>query len=57
MLNVTPTDDYPLPSNTAEQVAPTLQENARIAANTANIMSELGMPFEMTEAEIGRAHI
>ena len=51
MLNVTPTDDYPLPSNTAEQVAPTLQENARIAANTASIMSELGMPFEMTEAD------
>lgn len=51
MLNVTPTDDHPLPSNTAEQVAPTLQENARVAANTANIMFELGMPFEMTESD------
>jgi hypothetical protein len=48
MLHVTPSDDHPLPANTAEQVAPTLQENARIAANTANIMFELGMPFEMT---------
>lgn len=48
MLHVTPSDNHPLPANTAEQVAPTLQENARIAANTANIMFELGMPFEMT---------
>ena len=48
MLHVTPSDDHPLPANTAEQVAPTLQENARVAANTANIMFELGMPFEMT---------
>jgi hypothetical protein len=48
MLHVTPSDDHPLPSNTTEQAAPTLQENARIAANTANIMFELGMPFEMT---------
>jgi hypothetical protein len=48
MLNITPSDDHPLPANTAEQVAPTLQENARVAANTANIMFELGMPFEMT---------
>lgn len=48
MLHVTPSDDYPLPANTAEQIAPTLQENARVAANTANIMFELGMPFEMT---------
>lgn len=48
MLHVTPSDNHPLPANTAEQVAPTLQENARVAANTANIMFELGMPFEMT---------
>ena len=48
MIPVEPTADYPLPANTAEQVAPTLQENARVAANTANLMHELGMPFEMT---------
>jgi hypothetical protein len=48
MIPVEPTADYPIPANAAEQVAPTLQENARVAANTANLMSELGMPFEMT---------
>lgn len=48
MLDITPSSDFPLPANTAEQVAPTLQENARVAANTANLMFELGMPFEMT---------
>lgn len=51
MLKITPTDDHPLPANDAEQVASTFQENARVAANTATIMSELGMPFEMTQAD------
>lgn len=54
-MNITPTDDHPLPANTAEQTAPTLQENARIAANTANIMLELGMPFEMTAEDEAEA--
>ena len=48
MIPVEPTADHPLPANTAEQMASTLQENARVAANTANLMFELGMPFEMT---------
>ena len=51
MLKITPTDDHPLPATDAEQIAPTLQENARVAASTANIMLELGMPFEMTQAD------
>lgn len=48
MHTVTPTHDYPLPKDAAEQIAPSLQENARVAANTASLMFELGMPFEMT---------
>lgn len=48
MQPVSPTHDYPLPDDKSEQVAPSLQENARIAANTAHLMFELGMPFEMT---------
>lgn len=51
MLKITPTDEHPLPATDAEQIASTLQENARVAANTANIMFELGMPFEMTQAD------
>ena len=50
-FNVTPVIDYELPKNEAEEVAPTLQENARIAANTAELMVELGMPFEMTQED------
>lgn len=55
MLNITPTNDHPLPANEAEQIAPSLQENARVAATTANLMLELGMPFEMTEADEAEA--
>lgn len=47
-LNIAPTQDYPLPDNMSEQIGASLQENARVAATTAVLMSELGMPFEMT---------
>lgn len=46
--HVVPDNAHPLPDNMADQRATSLQENARIAANTANLMAELGMPFEMT---------
>lgn len=48
MLNITPSSDYPMPDNTSEQIASSLQENARVAATTATLLYELGMPFEMT---------
>lgn len=48
MLNITPTADHPMPKNFQEEVADSLQENARVAADTASLMFELGMPFEMT---------
>lgn len=51
MLNITPDTEHPLPKNLNEEVAPSLQENARVAANTATLMFELGMPFEMTEED------
>jgi hypothetical protein len=50
-IKVTPTDKHPLPDNTAEEIEPTLQANARVAANTAGLMFELGMPFEMTQED------
>jgi hypothetical protein len=49
MLNITPDTDHPIPKNLNEEVADSLQENARVAANTATLMFELGMPFEMTQ--------
>ena len=48
MLNITPTADHPMPNNLNEEVAESLQGNARVAADTASLMFELGMPFEMT---------
>lgn len=50
-LTIAPTQDHPLPSNLSEQVGASLQENARVAATTATLMTELGMPFEMTEED------
>lgn len=50
-LNIVPTQDHPLPSNLSEQIGASLQENARVAATTAALMNELGMPFEMTEED------
>ena len=37
-----------MPTNLNEEVADSLQENARIAATTATLLYELDMPFEMT---------
>jgi hypothetical protein len=51
MLNITPDTDHPIPKNLNEETADSLQENARVAANTATLMFELGMPFEMTEED------
>jgi hypothetical protein len=47
-MNITPTADHPIPKNFQEEVADSLQGNARVAADTASLMFELGMPFEMT---------
>jgi len=47
--HVVPDSAHPLPDNMSDQVATSLQENARVAASTATLMAELGMPFEMTE--------
>jgi hypothetical protein len=47
-IGVTPTNEHPLPDDLSDEFATTFQENARVAANTASLLSELGMPFEMT---------
>ncbi len=49
--HVVPDSAHPLPDNMSDQVATSLQDNARIAASTATLMAELGMPFEMTEED------
>lgn len=49
--HVVPDNAHPLPDSLSDQRATSLQDNARIAANTATLMAELGMPFEMTEED------
>lgn len=54
-LSITPDSDHPLPDSYDDQVASSYAENARVAASTAALLSELGMPFEMTEDDEKKA--
>lgn len=54
-LSITPDSDHPLPDSFEDQVASSFAENARVAASTATLMSELGLPFEMTEDDEKKA--
>lgn len=47
-LNIEPDTDHPIPKNFNEEAADSMQGNARVAAQTATLLYELGMPFEMT---------
>jgi hypothetical protein len=53
---ITPTMTNAVPDNLSDELAPSFQENARVAASTAALMAELGMPFEMTEEDEKLAH-
>jgi hypothetical protein len=50
-ITITPNKEHPVPKSFKDQNADTLRENARAAANSASLMVELGMPFEMTESD------
>lgn len=54
-LSITPDSDHLLPDSFEDQVASSFAENARVAASTAALMSELGLPFEMTEEDEKKA--
>ena len=54
-ITVVPDSNVPLPDSYEDQVAASFSENARIAASTASLMSELGLPFEMTEEDEKKA--
>jgi hypothetical protein len=47
-ITITPTTEHPVPKSFKDEHADSLRENARAVANTASILVELGMPFEMT---------
>jgi len=48
-INIVPDNEHPHPDSLSDEVGDSLKENTRIAASTASLMAELGMPFEMTE--------
>ena len=48
-INIVPDNKHPHPDSLSDEVGDSLKENTRIAASTASLMAELGMPFEMTE--------
>lgn len=50
-INIVPDNKHPHPDNLNDEVGDSLKENTRIAASTASLMAELGMPFEMTEED------
>jgi len=57
--HVTPTSIHSLPTSLKDESGDSLQENVRIAANTASLMLEMGMPisaFEMTDEDNAAAH-
>lgn len=54
-ISVATESNIPIPDSLDDQVAASFAENARVAASTATLMSELGMPFEMTEEDEKKA--
>ena len=50
-INIVPDNKHPHPENLNDEVGGSLKENSRVAASTASLMAELGMPFEMTEED------
>jgi len=55
-IEIQPTEDVPVPKDLGDEFGASLQDNARVVANTAALMAELGMPFEMTEDDEKLAH-
>jgi len=50
-ISITPDFEHPVPKSFKDNNADTLRENARVAARTAAMLVELGMPFEMTKED------
>jgi hypothetical protein len=54
-ITVIPDKDHPMPDSFKEQTGNSFHENANIAANTAVLLSGLGMPYEMTDEDVMQA--
>lgn len=55
IVTVEPDKDHPLPDSFKDETGDTFHENVNIAANTAVLLSGLGMPYEMTEDDAIKA--
>jgi hypothetical protein len=49
VVNIEPTDKYPLPFDTEDEVVPTFAEELAVAGNTVELQVELGAPLEVDE--------
>jgi hypothetical protein len=54
-VNVFPDKDHPMPDSFREETGQSFHENVNIAANTAVLLSGLGMPYEMSEEDVMQA--
>jgi hypothetical protein len=54
MIKIDPTDDHPVPYNTAPEELSTFQDEVVVAANTAEILEKLGSPIEINTDDIDR---
>jgi hypothetical protein len=49
VVNIEPTDAYPLPFDTEDEIAPTFAEELAVAGNTVELQVDLGAPLEIDE--------
>lgn len=54
MIKIDPTDDHPVPYNTAPEELSTFQDEVVVAANTAEVLEQLGSPIEIDTADIDK---
>lgn len=54
MIKIDPTDDHPVPYNTAPEELNTFQDEVVVAANTAEMLEKLGSPIEIDTADIDK---
>lgn len=52
MINLEPTKDHPVPYDTSPQSAKTFEDEIAVAANTADLLKELGATIETTPEDI-----
>jgi hypothetical protein len=54
IVNVEPTDEHPVPYDTANETTETLQDKVAVAANTADLLEGLGAEVNISEGDTAR---